>query len=394
MRTINTQQKNIFKLLKSAITGEKYEIGDDFNFEEAIVLCKKHAVLGLLYYGAVNCGMDNSSPLMQELFMFACQNVAVSERQMYELKTVFGAFEAEGIEYMPVKGSLLKALYPKSEMRSMGDADILIKSEQYSQIKPVMEKLGYMEKLESDHEFAWQKKGALFLELHKRLIPSYNKDYFAYYGDGWKLGVKTETSRYEMSDEDHFIYIFTHFAKHFRDAGIGIRHFVDLYVYLNAKPDLDKTYIENEFNKLQLLEFYNNCIKTLDVCFGNADADAVTDYIVEKIFGSGPYGTAKSDALYKALVEAKSGKKESVRAKTLLGMIFQPLRFMKERYPILKKFPFLLPAMWVVRWFEAIFFRRNNIKSQSERLKVISSDNISNYEKELDLIGLNFNFKE
>ena len=125
---------------------------------------------------------------------------------------------------MLLKGTLLKEMYPKKELRAMGDADILIKTEQYDKIKPIMQGLGFEERTESDHELIWRKP-QLLLELHKKLIPSYNKDYYAYFGDGWQLGKPNSNfpHRFEMSDEDQMIYLFTHFAKHYRDAGIGIR---------------------------------------------------------------------------------------------------------------------------------------------------------------------------
>ena len=71
-----------------------------------------------------------------------------------------------------------------------------------------MESLGFAEKLESDHELIWQKPSA-YIELHKRLIPSYNQDYYAYYGEGWNLAKKCDGTRYSMTDEDQMIYLFT-----------------------------------------------------------------------------------------------------------------------------------------------------------------------------------------
>ena len=62
------------------------------------------------------------------------------------------AFEKNGIAHMPLKGILMKQLYPRPDMRIMGDADILIRVEQYEKIKPLLEELGFAEKLESDHE--------------------------------------------------------------------------------------------------------------------------------------------------------------------------------------------------------------------------------------------------
>ena len=70
-----------------------------------------------------------------------------------------------------LKGCNLKRLYPQPELRLMADADILIRMEQYDQIKSVMQSLGFACERESDHEFIWRTKG-LYLELHKRLLPS------------------------------------------------------------------------------------------------------------------------------------------------------------------------------------------------------------------------------
>ena len=71
--------------------------------------------------------------------------------------------------------------------------------------------LGFVQGSESDHEYVWKSK-SLLLELHKCLIPSYNKDYYAYFGDGWGKAVLCEGSkyRYEMSKEDQFVYLFCH----------------------------------------------------------------------------------------------------------------------------------------------------------------------------------------
>lgn len=385
---------DVISIVKSALTGEKIELSADFDLKSAAKIAKKHGVIAMFYYGALNCGISDEEPLMNALFTLTCNSISLNEMQTYELSRVFKAFEEEKIEFLPVKGVLLKQLYPKAEMRSMSDADILIKTEQYDKIKPIMEKLGFCEELESDHEYVWVKNNRIYLELHKRLIPSYTKDYYAYFGDGWKLGIKTETSRYEMSVEDSFIYVFTHFAKHFRDAGIGIRHFTDLFIYLNSYPDMDEEYVIQELEKLQLAEFYLNCKKTVFVWFNNAQGDAVTDFITYKIFGSGMYGNRVSDALYKAVISSDDNQEKNAKAKTFFKVVFQPLKDMKKRYPILNKCPFLLPFMWIVRIFTAVLFRKDNIKAQKQRISAVSEENIKNYKSELDLVGLHLEFKE
>ena len=46
---------------------------------------------------------------------------------------------------MPLKGCNMKALYPSPELRVMGDADILIRVEQYDRIRPIIQSLGFEE---------------------------------------------------------------------------------------------------------------------------------------------------------------------------------------------------------------------------------------------------------
>jgi len=388
-------QKEVILILKSALTGEKYTLPDDFDIEGVYKTALKHSVVSMMYYGMINCGVNDSSPQMQQLFMKTCQNIVTCEKQMYELKRLFEAFDNEKIEYMPVKGVLIKNMFPKPEMRSMGDADILIKIEQYDKIKAVMEKLDFKEVLESDHELNWVKRGSLFVELHKRLIPSYNKDYFAYYGDGWRLAKLCDGTRYSMTDEDQMIYLFTHFAKHYRTAGIGIRHFVDIWVYRKNKPELDEEYIMEELKKLQIDKFYLNVIDTLSAWFDNGENTEITDHITKVVFNSGLYGTHEANVLSEAAKISKTVENsDDVKGKRALYLLFLPYEHMCKKYPVLKKAPFLLPIMWVVRAFDVVLFKRHKIKKDSKDLKLMTSENINSYLESLNYVGLDFNFKE
>ena len=71
-----------------------------------------------------------------------------------------------------------------------------------------------------------------------------------------------------------------------------------------------------------------------------------------------------------------------------------PYSSMCVKYPFLKKMPFLLPVMWVVRWFDAVFNKRDNIKRQHERLNKIDDKTVSTYNKELEFVGLGFDLKK
>lgn len=385
---------DVITLVKSAITGEKYNLSKDIDLETIFKIAKRHSVVPMIYYGALNCGVDSSDENMHKMFLETCAHIVYNESQMWATNNLFEAFDKENIAYIPLKGTILKPLYPKSEMRSMGDVDILIKTNEHGKIKTVMQELGYSLKVESDHEFIWV-KGNIHIELHKRLIPSYNKDYYAYYGDGWRLVKCGENSKYYMDDEDQMIYIFTHFAKHYRDAGIGIKHILDLWVYKSNVKGLNNDYIMVELKKLQLDVFYKNVMDTLEVWFNNGNSTEQTDLITQIIFNSGVYGTYKAKVLSNAVKSSKNiGTAKKTKFIRVLIAIFLPYNQMVSQYKILKKIPILLPIMWMVRWFKAAFIKKNTIKRKTQELKIMSTKSITNYQEALNFVGLDFNFKE
>lgn len=391
---MNSTQLGMIRIVDSAVNGKQNILPADFDLNAAIKIARRHQIVPMLYYGALQCGISPKTPQMQQLFVQTCQYLAVNEKQMLELQRICAAFDEAQVEYMPLKGTLLKGMYPKPEMRPMSDADILIRVEQYGQIKPIMERLGFEEQIESDHELIWHKP-QVHIELHKRLIPSYNKDYYAYFGDGWRLAkpLQEQPNRFAMTPEDQLIYLFTHYAKHYRDAGIGIKHFVDLWIY-RSKVALDEEYIHAELKKLKLDAFYDNTLRALAVWFDEGQPDAVTELITETVFQSGVYGTHEGHLLSDAVKTAKAQKTaKRARRKKILDTVFLPYKAMCERFPVVKKVPVLLPFMWVVRWATALF-TRGRVGRRREELKTISVERIDGYQQALQTVGLDFNFKE
>ena len=391
---MNILQKGMVVLIYSGLTGERMPLPEGFDLEEAYPQLVRHQVTPLCYVGAVNCGVDKSLPVMRKLFQSYCRSMQHSEGQMKAVEAVCAAFDAGQVDYMCLKGSRLKKLYPKPELRLMGDADILIRTGQYDRIRPIMLELGFTEKLESNHELVWRRK-ELELELHKRLIPSYNKDYYRYFGDGWQLAKVKKGTNYEMTREDEYIYLFTHFAKHYRDGGIGCRHLVDLWVYRKACPGMDEAYIAGELEKLQLLEFEQNIRRVTEVWFENVPGDDKTDFITDFLFSSGAWGSAENHLVSAGVRSASdAGSVTKGRIKRVWTAVFPSAEALQNRYPVLRKHPGLLPLIWPVRLVTAGLFRRNDIRKSCDNLSAATTDKIKTYQDALHYVGLDFNFRE
>ena len=388
---MNIIQKDFVLILKSAITGEKYTLSDKFNTEEAFKLGDKHSVLPLVFAGASNCGIPMNDNGMRKLFDAYCQSINIHEGQVYELSRIFGAFEENQIDYMPLKGCNMKPLYPKPEMRVMGDADILINLEQYSNIEKIMTDLGFNFKLEGDHDFAWENNN-LHVELHYRLLVPYNDIYEEFFGNGWKLADNNIGHKYFMKKEDEFIYQFVHFTKHYRNGGgIGCRHIVDLWVYSLNNQNMDFSYIENILDQLSILEFYKNISRTIDVWFDEKSSDDVTNIITDFIFNSGSWGTEDNHAAARTVKSKQLGGSLFIgKINVVIEAAFPPLEQLKHRYTILKKHSYLLPAIWVWRWIDAFKNRRYNFDAYKKQVGKVLNNEISDFEESLNKVGLNF----
>ena len=287
---MNVQYEGILKLVKSALTQVKCTLPDSFVLSDALEIVKSHHLTSLVYNGALICGYDDKSSEMTKLMLWYIKRLMQSENQIYEVSCILDAFEKEGIDCMPLKGTLLKELYPKQDMREMSDSDILIKPLQYQQIKSVMTNAGFDFEGESNHEYIF-KKGTVSIEFHKMLVPSYNKDLYAYYENVWALSRKKDGKEhiYEMSSEDNYIYNFAHMAKHYRDGGVGVKHFTDLWLVRQKSDALDEEYIIKEFKKMGLDSFYKNILSVIGVWFDDENGNELTDYITENVFSHEPY---------------------------------------------------------------------------------------------------------
>jgi len=387
--------KGIISLIRSAIENRPAILPEFFDWNEAIKIVESHGIAAVICYGAYNSQIQLPSAIYTRLKQMTYEAVVIDEFQTEEILRLFQELTAQNIDYMPLKGVLLKRLYPNSEMRLMGDADVLIRLNQYSLISKIMERLGYSEILESDHEFKWTKPPYMVIELHKRLIPSYNKDYYAYYGDGWQLAhlLSSDDSRFEMTAEDGFIYMITHFVKHYRNGGIGIKHLIDFQVFYNKYPELNQLYIRNELEKLDLYQFYRNISETLQVWFFDAVPTKMSDHITEHIFLSGAFGRPDNTLLASALKGMKTGEKTANhKRKALIRNILLPYSLMKTKYKLLDILPFLLPVFWIWRVLTVLLLHGDKVKRLRKDYEYVNDKNVEQFKNDLHYVGLDFRF--
>jgi len=379
----------MFKLISSVVLGKDYpDASAEINWENILKISLAHNITNLVGYAIINGKYDVPEEIKKQFEKKIFERLTVSTNQNNELLKVFRLFEKYNISYMPLKGIILQDLYPEKDMRTMADADILIKNTQYDVARKILSDLGYEFYSESNHEFNYIKKPYMHIELHKYLIPSYNEDLYQYFGDGWKKAqlCNDNSSRYELSTEDNFIYLIAHFAKHYRDAGIGIKSVIDLWVYLEKYPNMNMEFIYLELEKLNLKTFFENLLKLIRAWFADGQMDEVASMMTLFIINSNTFGTMKNQMSAKSIRENKNI--EDAQKFKYLRNIFPNLEKMKLIFPILEKFPILLPFFWAFRVVRFVLFRRDRIEKNKQIINSIDVDSISEYDKHMKIVGI------
>lgn len=124
------------------------------SWEEVFRQAECHQVSNFLiseYLDDDDFEMVKSTP---RLFTAAVHTIRQNENQLYSWEELRDAFEAAGIDCVPMKGIVTKDYYPLPEMRCMCDLDLIYKEEQDSGMKQTMQQLGYgnhAEDIKHDH---------------------------------------------------------------------------------------------------------------------------------------------------------------------------------------------------------------------------------------------------
>ena len=115
----------------------------------------------------------------------------------------------------------------------------------------------------------------------------------------------------------------------------------------------------------------------------------LTDYI----FASGSWGQMESKALARAVRDGKhSPLGFSGRLLYLWQTAFPPVQTLRGKYKVLKKAPWLLPVVWLVRPFYKVLFEFRSLKNQERNLAALSRENVDSRQKFLHLVGLDYRF--
>ncbi|MBO5065041.1 MAG: nucleotidyltransferase family protein [Clostridia bacterium] len=341
----------IVDAVKCQLNGSVYEFPEDADFKKIYKLSERHKVTPLVAGAVVSCTSadeDVKKVFRKELFRCAARYSA-QEKEAEELTAVF---VEQKIRHNFLKGMKVAGFYDNPDMRFMLDMDVYIEPSKVNEVKKILKKRGYVyDNYEDEKDAGYVKKPFLNFELHKELKYDYDKGYEYYKGAFERMVTEENGYTMNMTNEDFYVYILSHAAHHFEKAGTGIKTVVDhFYLKRKLKPLCDGALLKDSLEKTGLSVFSDRMDALSEYWFGNAQGDDSLEEMGEYIILSGVFGNETNDYLSGIMRGDYTEKKSSY----FLSRLFLPYKLMKKRYPILIKLPFLLPLMWVVRFFSAL----------------------------------------
>ena len=353
----------IIGAIKSQITGGEYQFPEGTDFSKVHKLAERHKVTPLVAPSVI--GSDSAPEQYKAVFkkeLFRC--AARHEAQTREAEELAALFAENKIKHCFLKGSKVSKYYDNPDMRFMLDMDVLVEKEKAEKAAELLVERGYVyDNYEDEKDAGYVKKPFLNFELHKELKYDYDKGYDYYKGVLERMIADTNGYSMNMTDEDFYVYILSHTAHHFESAGTGIKSIVDHY-YLNKKlkPLCDEKILNKSLEDTGLTDFAKSMDRLSEFWFCDGKADENVKETADYIILSGVFGTQTNYYLSGIIKGDYTDKKSSY----FLTRLFLPYTLMKKRYPILKKLPFLLPLMWVVRFLSALKDKEKYTKEASE----------------------------
>lgn len=287
---------------------------------------------------------------------------------------VFDAFEKAEINFLPLKGAILKNYYPNPALRTFTDIDIYV-GKDFEKAEKVLFELGYEKTGFDEHnDVGYSKKPSLHIELHKELFPD-DYDFEGYFDEPFKhTDLKDGYKYYHLyKTDDFFIHVLCHLYKHFTFGGCGLRQYLDIYV-MTKKMELDMDYIRSELRSFGMEGFLDTTLKLDRFFFDGEKPDDELIEIAEFVFNNSTFGNAENRLVLD--YDKQNGEKRTLWGNITYFMDRWGLNYsqMKERYKVLKYLPFLLPFCWIYRLITALLFRRNTIKSSFDDVGKMNSD--------------------
>ena len=349
---MTTSQKLFLEITTKYLHGGVYEKAlSDAEFKAVFDEAYRHNLVHILGVVLKNVSKEQKA----KLFDVSVQVLSHYELQEFFRTEIYKALENADIDYMPLKGSVLKDLYPEPWHRTCGDIDVLVRTDDIERaVEALKEEKGCKAVDKSEHDVVLIAPNGVVLELHYDL---HEKEISS--EEVWEDAKCEEQHPYKMSNEMFILCHIAHMAKHFIRSGCGLRPFVDLY-FMREKMHFDEEKLLQMLDERKLKTFYSIVLGLIEAWFMDAELTDKLENISDFILSGGVFGTVENKVAIKRA--RMSG------FKYFWKRAFVSCDALAYKYPILERYPELYLFCNIHRWYRLLF--KGKFRKVKEELQV------------------------
>lgn len=384
------EQKQLLKLLKYAVQGKRIaDIDKNIKWEKILAEAEAHKIKGLLYTTInqeehiAHIPKEAWEEWKKETFITGVRQI----KHVKQIGIILQEFEKERIPSIVLKGLVVRELYPRPELRSMCDADVLVYPKDLEKVEDIMMRKGYRIFSQSPIHTVYVHPQHLPVEIHWTLkhdsffgqIESDEKQL-------WRRATPVKVGQgnsLSLGIEDLTMHLCEHMATHLSVGGFGIRQVADLALLVEKKGDqINWDIFCEQVRQWKLEKFVLTIFQVSQKVFDTKIPTQVNrlanlphltaQMMLEDIMAAGVHGkreaiTVLGNELAKDLTTNKKGKENNVIL-NFLKFIFPPIDKLPKKYEYAKRYKILVPIAWSHHLISGI---KNQDYSGKEKLKLI-----------------------
>ena len=380
----------LFALLRSELSGAELSLQQEGTVDgeclAALYACAKQHDLAHMVGAALEKHglMSEIDPVAMKFQKQQMTAVYRYQQIQYELGRIAAALSEARIAYLPLKGAVVRDVYPEPWMRTSCDIDVLVHEEDLDRaVEALQKKLNYRVKGSRNfHDISLFSENGTHLELHFNILENMeNIDRLLARVWEYAQADGEDGYGYRVSNEYFAFHLLAHMSYHFVTGGCGVRAFIDLWLW-RRQVGYDEAAVEALCKECGIDTFARAVRHLSEVWFAEASIDEISLQMQEFILRGGVYGSLENKI---NVQQTRKGGK----LKYLLSRIFGSYEMMQHRYPILRKHRWMMPFCQVHRWFSRL--RKGDFRRAAYEVKTnqgMSAEQIERTSLFLEQIGL------
>lgn len=318
--------------------------------------------------------LDDEYKPSGELLMYFKKSMAVAISSYEEKSSAYSyisaLLEENDIDYITVKGMIVREYYPVRELRTSGDVDFIIKENQLEKAYKALQL--------PQIEIKAYNAGVIVLSACDSMVEIHNSadvksEYFK------NVFSRVKSGEHTLNDYDHLLYVLCHLLKHMSYRGAGIRMLMDLDVMIKSFASFDEKYFIKLCDEAGVLKGAQVLLSLSRLWFDTpvssyydlSNDSALLQKLSDVFINGGSFGYEMSfvPAGYVKNSIGKDGRISFInRIRIALRMAFPKKEYLKKCYKYYEKHSALYPLAVINRLYDSLFKKRKNARGAIKQI--------------------------